>query len=293
MIGRQSKLSLRAQCELLGLHRSSWYYQPVAETEENLPDPMLTSSAGPLMRLLDERYLNYPTEGVLQMQDYLRTQGYQVNHKRVRRLLRKMGIMAIFPKRNLSKLGKAEYVYPYLLRNLDISYSNQVWQLDITYIPMAKGFMYLVALIDVHSRFVVGWDISNSMDADWVVETLQEALARHGKPSIVNSDQGSQFTCKKWVECLLGHHIQISMDGKGGSQTRASTGIRAIDNVYIERLWRTVKYDYVYLSPPENGWELYQGLKAFFERYNYQKYHQGIGRKLPVTVYYDSLASSA
>jgi putative transposase len=273
MIDTKSKLSLRAQCELLGLHRSGLYYQPAVETEENLR----------LMRLLDERYLNYPTEGVLQMQDYLRAEGYVVNHKRVRRLLRKMGLMAIFPKRNLSKLGKAEYVYPYLLRNLEISHSNQVWQIDITYIPMAKGFMYLVAVIDVYSRFVVGWDISNSMDADWVVATLQEALARHGKPGIVNSDQGSQFTCKKWVECLQSHTIQISMDGKG----------RAIDNVYIERLWRTVKYDYVYLSPPENGWELYQGLKAFFERYNYQKYHQGIGRKLPITVYYDSLASSA
>ncbi len=141
--------------------------------------------------------------------------------------------MAIFPKRNLSKLGKAEYVYPYLLRNPEISHSNQVWQIDITYIPMAKGFMYLVAVIDVYSRFVVGWDISNSMDADWVVATLEEALARHGKPGIVNSGQGSQFTCKKWVECLQGHNIQISMDGKG----------RAIDNVYIERLWRTVKYE--------------------------------------------------
>ncbi len=143
--------------------------------------------------------------------------------------------------------------------------------------------MYLVALLDVHSRFVVGWDISNSMDADWVVATLQEALARHGKPLIVNSDQGSQFTCKKWVDCLQGRNIQISMDGKG----------RAIDNVYIERLWRTVKYDYVYLSPPENGWELYLGLKAFFERYNYHKYHQGIARQLPAAVYYDSLARSA
>jgi putative transposase len=273
MINTDSKLSVRAQCELLGLHRSGLYYQAGEESEENLR----------LMRLLDERYLNYPTEGVLQMQDYLRAQGHLVNHKRVRRLLRKMGLMAIFPKPNLSKLGKAEYVYPYLLRSLQISRSNQVWQVDITYIPLAKGFMYLVAVIDVHSRFVVGWDISNSMDSDWAVATLQEALARHGKPAIVNSDQGSQFTCKKWVECLQGHHIQISMDGKG----------RAIDNVYIERLWRTVKYEYVYLSPPENGWELYQGLKAFFERYNYHKYHQGIGRKLPVSVYYDSLARSA
>ncbi len=186
MIDTNSKLSIRAQCDLLGLYRSGLYYQPAVETEENLR----------LMRLLDERYLNYPTEGVLQMQDYLRAQGYQVNHKRARRLLRKMGLMAIFPRRNLSKLGKAEYVYPYLLRNLDISHNNQVWQVDITYIPMAKGFMYLVAILDVHSRFVVGWDISNHMDADWVVATLEEALARHGKPLIVNSDQGSHLPAR-------------------------------------------------------------------------------------------------
>jgi putative transposase len=148
---------------------------------------------------------------------------------------------------------------------------------------MAKGFMYLVAIIDVYSRFVVGWDISNNMDADWVLETLQVALTRHGKPQIVNSDQGSQFTCNKWVAYLKEREILISMDGKG----------RAIDNVYIERLWRTVKYDYIYISPPEDGWQLYQGLKAFFERYNYQKYHQGIGRQLPVAVYLGSLKSSA
>jgi putative transposase len=233
------------------------------------------------MRLLDERYLNYPTEGVLQLQDYLRAEGYQINHKRIRRLLRKMGLLAIYPKRNLSKLGKAEYIYPYLLRNLPIDRSNQVWQVDITagrprYIPMAKGFMYpggepLVAIIDVYSRFVVGWDISNSMNADWVVETLRDAIIRQGKPEIMNSDQGSQFTCKKWVECLQKHLIQISMDGKG----------RAIDNVYIERLWRTVKYDYVYLSPPENGWQLQKGLAHFFQHYNYHKYHQGIDRQPP------------
>ncbi len=273
MIDWKSNISIRAQCDLLGLHRSSLYYQAVAETEENLR----------IMRLLDERYLNYPTEGVLQLQDYLCSVGYQVNHKRVRRLLRKMGLMAIFPKPNLSKLGKTEYIYPYLLKNLSITESNQVWQIDIIYIPMAKGFMYLVAIIDVHSRFVVGWDVANNMDADWVLETLQAALIRHGKPQIINSDQGSQFTCNKWVAYLKEEQILISMDGKG----------RAIDNVYIERLWRTVKYDYVYITPPEDGWQLYQGLKAFFERYNYQKYHQGIGRKMPVSVYYSSLKSSA
>lgn len=214
MIDKESRLSIRAQCKLIGLHKSALYYQPVAETEENLR----------IMRLLDERYLNYPTEGVLQLQDYLRVEGYQVNHKRVRRLLRKMGLMAIFPRPNLSKLGKAEYIYPYLLKNLSITESNQVWQIDITYIPMAKGFMYLAAIIDVYSRFVVGWDISNNMNADWVLETLQAALTRHGKPSVVNSDQGSQFTCKNWVEYLKEQHILISMDGKGGPQPELDLG---------------------------------------------------------------------
>ncbi len=192
MIDTKNKISIGVQCELLGLHRSVLYYQVVAETEENLR----------IMRLLDERYLSYPTEGVLQMQDYLRSQGYSINHKRGRRLLRKMGLLAIYPKPNLSKLGKAQYIYPYLLNKLKINQSNQVWQIDITYIQMAKGFMYLVAIIDVHSRFVVGWDIANNMDADWVLETLQVALTRHGKPQIINCDQGSQFTCKKWVEYL-------------------------------------------------------------------------------------------
>lgn len=260
------KLSVRAQCELLSLHRSGLYYQAKPESEENLG----------LMPLLDERYLNYPTEGVLQLQDYLRAAGYQINHKRVRSLLRKMGLMAIYPKRNLSKLGKAEYIYPYLLKHLSITTSNQVWQIDITYIAMVKGFMYLMAIIDVYSRFVVGWDISNTMDADWVIKTTQTSIQRHGLPKILNSDQGSQFTCKKWVECLQEQQIQISMDGKG----------RAIDNIYIERLWRTVKYDYVYRNPPEDGWQLQMGLTRFFQHYNYQKYHQGISRQPPANLYY-------
>jgi putative transposase len=273
-----SKLSIRAQCELLNLHRSGLYraadrYQARPESEENLR----------LMRLLDERYLNYPTEGVLQLQDYLRAAGYQINPKRIRRLLRKMGLMAIYPKRNLSKLGKTEYIYPYLLRHLSITTSNQVWQIDITYIAMVKGFMYLLAIIDVYSRFVVGWDISNSMDADWVVNTTRASIQRHGLPVILNSDQGSQFTCKKWIECLQEQHIQISMDGKG----------RAIDNIYIERLWRTVKYDYVYRNPPEDGWQLQMGLTRFFQHYNYQKYHQGICRQPPASLYYGTVKGNS
>ncbi|GAB3740246.1 hypothetical protein GCM10028816_47270 [Spirosoma lituiforme] len=187
--------------------------------------------------------------------------------------------MAIYPKRNLSRLGQAIYIRPYLLKGLAITACNQVWQIDITYVPMAKGFMYLVALLDVYSRYVTGWSLSNSMAAEWVVDTLQQAIANHGKPVIINSDQGSQFTCAKWVDYLEQEQIKISMDGKG----------RAIDNIYIERLWRTVKYDYIYLSPAGDGWALERGLTNFFEHYNYRKCHQGLARKTPAEVYYTPL----
>jgi len=250
---------------LLELHRSGIYYTPVGESEENLQ----------LMRKLDERHLHYPTEGVLQLQDYFRDEGLRVNHKRIRRLMRKMGIRAQYPRRTLTKLGKAEYIHPYLLRNRKIERPNEAWAIDITYIPMKKGFMYLAAIIDLHSRYVVAWSLSNSMTSEWVCSLVKEAVRRHGKPEIINSDQGSQFTCREWIALLQELGIKISMDGKG----------RAIDNVFIERLWRTVKYDYVYLNPAQDGWELEQGLRAFFYRYNFQKSHQGIGRRKPASLY--------
>ena len=228
-------LSLRRQCELLEINRSNVYYKAVPESIENLY----------IMRLMDEYQLKHPTYGVLQMQDFLFTSGYTVNHKRVRRLLRLMGVMAIYPKRDLSKLGNAKYIYPYLLRGMEITKPNQVWEIDITYIPMAKGFMYLTAIIDVYSRFVVGWNISNNLDAENCLQVLINAIRENGKPGIVNSDQGSQFTSALWTEYLDNEDIKISMDGKG----------RAIDNIFIERLWRTVKQDYIYLSPIENGLE--------------------------------------
>lgn len=265
MVDPSEKLSIRSQCELLDIHRSGLYYIHASESELNLK----------LMRLLDERYLEHPTHGVLQMQDYLIDQGYGVNHKRVRRLLRQMNLMAIYPKRNFSKLGHAQYVHPYLLRGLEINRCNQVWEIDITYIAMEKGFMYLTAIIDVYSRFVVGWGISNSLEAAASLSVLKEAIIRYGKPEIVNSDQGAQFTCREWVESLKQEHVQISMDGKG----------RAIDNIFIERLWRTVKRDHVYLYPAENGLELFQGLKGFFSFYNNEKHHQGIKRQIPARVY--------
>jgi len=209
------------------------------------------------------------------MQDFLRGQGYCVNHKRVRRLLRKMGVMAIYPKKNLSKLGDAKYIRPYLLRNLVIEKPNQVWAIDITYIPMEKGFMYLTAIIDLYSRYVVGWDISNSLEATHSLDVLKKAIKIHGAPEIVNSDQGSQFTSALWTDFLDNSEITVSMDGKG----------RALDNIFIERLWRTVKQDYVYLNPASNGWELHQGLNNFFLEYNTKKAHQGIGRRVPLSVY--------
>jgi putative transposase len=171
------------------------------------------------MRKMDEHYLEHPTAGVLRMQDFLFLLGFTVNVKRVRRLLRKMGLMAIYPKKNLSKPGQAKYIRPYLLRNLKITRPNQVWAIDITYIPMAKGFLYLTAIIDVYSRYVVGWGLSNSLDAIYSHQVLTEAIAMHGKPEIINSDQGSQFTCKEWIEYLEEEHIHISMDGKGRSKT--------------------------------------------------------------------------
>src|SRR5690606_20818702 len=197
------------------------------------------------------------------------------NAKRIRRLLRVMGIMAQYPKRNLSKLGQAKYVRPYLLRNLEITHTNQVWAIDITYIPMARGFMYLTAIIDLHSRFVVGWGLHNTLEAENCLSVLKQAIDRYGKPGIVNSDQGSQFTCALWTGYLESAQIQISMDGKG----------RATDNIFIERLWRTVKQDYVYLHPAADGRELHDGIETFLNFYNYEKTHQGIGRVRPADLY--------
>ena len=264
-IAENKDISIRRQCELVDIHRGNVYYQAVGEPAENLQ----------FMRLMDEHYLDHPTYGVLQMQDYLLLLGFVINVKRVRRLLRKMGIMAIYPKRNLSKLGSAKYIRPYLLRGLKAERPNQVWAVDITYIPMAGGFMYLTAIIDLYSRYVVGWDVFNTLAAENTLEVFKQAVAKHGKPGIINSDQGCQFTCALWTEYVGNEGVRISMDGKG----------RAIDNIFIERLWRTVKQDYVYLHPDDNGTLMFKGLKGFFEKYNNRKPHQGIGRVSPVKLY--------
>lgn len=264
-VSEKVPLSKRKQCELLEINRGSIYYKPKGENQENLD----------IMRKMDEHYLKHPTDGVIRMQDFLFAIGFIVNHKRVRRLMRKMGLMAIYPKRNLSKLGLIKYIRPYLLRGLPIDHANQVWAIDITYIPMKKGFMYLTAIIDLYSRYVVAWDISNTLGTECSLNVLKTAIAQYGKPEIVNSDQGSQFTSALWTEYLEGNGIKISMDGKK----------RALDNIFIERLWRSVKYDYVYINPANDGNELYAGLAEYFEYYNHQQCHQGIGRRVPVDLF--------
>lgn len=265
LVDSQHKLSLRKQCEVLSVHRSGLYYAPKGESPENLE----------MMRIMDEHYLKHPTEGVIRMQDLLWALGFVVNHKRVRRLLRLMGLMAIYPKKNLSKLGLKKYIHPYLLKGLDINRPNQVWSIDISYLPMKNGFLYITAIIDVYSRYIVGWGISNTLDADASLSVLKQAITDHGKPEVINSDQGSQFTCEGWVSYLKEEDIRISMDGKG----------RAIDNIFIERFWRSLKYDHVYLYPANDGLELYQGVKEHIRYYNYTLHHQGINRRIPAELY--------
>ncbi len=209
--------SLRQQFQWLSLHRSAYYYQPVSVSKEDLL----------LMRLLDEQYLETPQYGYRKMRLVLQAAGYVVNHKRVRRLMQTMGIEAIYPKVNLSKPAIGHKIYPYLLRGLAIVKVHQVWATDITYIPMAEGYMYLMAIIDLHSRYVLVWSVSNTMDADWCSRVLKDALEKYPAPEIFNTDQGSQFTSEVFTQVLLSNQIRISMDGKG----------RALDNIFVERLW--------------------------------------------------------
>ena len=260
-------LSIVSQCKLLGISRSGLYYRPSEETSFNLE----------LMRKMDEHFLKYPFKGVPRMTRWLREdEQMQVNEKRIRRLMRLMGLQAIYPKRNLSKAEKAAYKFPYLLRNMLIERPNQVWGIDITYIPMKGGYMYLCAIIDLYSRYVVGWSISNTMNAEWVSGLVGEAIEQHGKPEIINSDQGSQFTSEKYTAYIKKFEtVRISMDGKG----------RAIDNVFIERLWRSVKYENIYIRDYATGLELYEGLKEYFRFYNNERHHQSLGYKTPDMLY--------
>lgn len=212
---------------------------------------------------MDEHALKHPAEGVMSMVYMLRRNGYGVNPKRVRRLLRKMGHQTVYRRRSLSKIGSPEYVRPYLLNRMSFTHANQVWAVDITYIPMKSGFMYCTAIIDIYSRMIVGWGVSNSLETKWCLQVLEDAIQKHGKPEIINSDQGSQFTSSMWTQTVEGMGIKVSMDGKG----------RAIDNRWIERFWKTLKYKHIYLHPPSNGLELYQNIRDYMNYYNQEKVH--------------------
>jgi len=260
-----SILSKTQQCFLLSIHRSDLYYKPVPETAENLE----------IMRKLDELYFKLPFYGEPKLTQWLRKEGYKINSKRTRRLMKLIDWRTIYREPKTTISDPTSYKYPYLLKGLKIVRNNQVWAIDITYIPMEKGFMYLVAIIDIHSRFVVNWSISNSMTAEWCTEVLLEAIRIHGKPEIFNSDQGSQFTSLIFTKTLLDNGILPSMDGRG----------RAIDNIFIERLWRTVKYENIYLKSYEDGVSLYNGLVEYFEFYNFERQHQSLKYNTPSEVY--------
>jgi len=254
MINQNHSLSLVKQCQTLNIARSGIYYSPKPDTEMDLK----------LMRLIDEIHLNRPFLGIRRMTDALRGLGYNVNHKRVYRLMRKMGIQAIYPKPNLSKRNTQHKVYPYLLRNLEVTRSNQVWATDITYIPMSKGFVYLTVVMDWYSRRILSWRLSNSLDSSFCVDALEDALYCYGKPDIFNTDQGSQYTSDAFTNALKENGIRISMDGKGAWR----------DNVFVERLWRSVKYEEVYLNAYESISHAKQRLANWIEFYNHERKHQ-------------------
>lgn len=259
------EISVRRQCELLDLNRTTLYYQPVGESAYNLH----------LMRLLDEQYMRTPFYGVLRMTAYLRRQGYAVNHKRIRRLMRTMGLQAIYPRPKTSLAGKGHKIYPYLLRGLEITRPNQVWSSDITYIPMRQGFMYLVAIMDWFSRYVLAWQISNTLDGYFCQDVLQQAL-QQAQPEIFNTDQGVQFTAHEFTGYLEKAEIRISMDGRG----------RALDNIFIERLWRSVKYEDIYLKDYATVPELDAGVAAYFRFYNDERLHQSLNYQTPAEVHF-------
>lgn len=263
--------SLRQQCGLLGVNRSSLYYQPREESEENLG----------LMRLLDEQYTRTPYYGVLRMVAYLRSLGHEVNPKRVRRLLRTMGLEALYQKPNISKPNPEHTIYPYLLRGLAIERCDQVWSTDITYVRLASGFVYLMAVLDWYSRYVLGWALSTTLDADFCIEAVGKILEQR-RCDIFNTDQGGQFTTPRFTQPLLDRGIKVSMDGRG----------RALDNIFVERLWRTVKYEYVYLQEIQTVREAWLGLRGFFNFYNHERFHQSLDYRTPAQVYFQRVQNS-
>jgi putative transposase len=260
----EAALSVRQQCELLGMNRSTLYYEPMPLSDGDLH----------LMNVIDELFTKRPSLGVRQMMWRLRDKGYWVGKKRVRTLMRRMGLVAVLPTKNTSKRNPAHPVYPYLLRDVPITRVNQVWSMDITYIRLGKGFAYLTAVMDWQSRYVIAWRLSNTLTADFCVECLQEAL-QYGKPEIFNTDQGCQFTSADFIKVLEDAGIAISMDGRG----------RALDNIFVERLWRTVKYDDIYIKGYQTIPEVQEGLKEFFDDYNMDRRHSSLGYKTPWSVF--------
>jgi putative transposase len=267
MIDRaHSQLSIVRQCELLGIRRAGLYYQPARESEENLA----------LMRLIDEQYLKTPFYGSRQLRNHLVRLGYKVNRKRVQRLMALMGLQAVAPGPHTSLPHPQHKVYPYRLRGMTIDRPNQVWATDITYIPMAKGFMYLIAVMDWATRKVLSWRVSNTQDTTFCVEALKEALLEYGKPGIFNTDQGSQFTSVEFTGLLTTWGVEISMDGRG----------RYHDNIFVERLWRTVKYECIHLNAFEDGRCLREVLSSYFDWYNQERPHTALGGESPDTLYF-------
>jgi putative transposase len=266
------KLTLTKQCELAGVNKSSLYYERRAEPQGNID----------LMNRMDVLHTVHPYYGSRRIQKVLERDGEAYNIKRIRRLMYKMGIITVYPKRNLSKPAPGHKKYPYLLRGVPITRNNQVWSIDITYVPMQKGFMYLTAVIDWHSRYVLSWKLSNTMTIEFCKECLQEAIDKHGSPEIFNSDQGSQFTSERfisiWKENKL-DQVQISMDGRG----------RATDNAFIERVWRSVKQEKIYTGKFENGTELWMALVEYFNFYNLDRPHQSLNYKMPEEIYRPSI----
>jgi len=273
MVDANDTLSMRRQCELLGVNRSSLYYVPVEPDPEELR----------LMRSMDEIHLEHPSFGSRMLTQMLKRRGHVINRKRVQRLMRLMGLESTAPKPSTSKPSPEHPVYPYLLRNLTISRVNQVWAADITYIPMARGFEYLVAIIDLCSRRVLSWRLSNTLESTFCVEAVREALARYGCPEIFNTDQGAQFTSEDFTSVLLDHGIKISMDGKG----------RCIDNIFVERLWRSLKYEEVYLYAYDSVLEARASISRYFKFFNDERPHQALGYQTPASFYDGMLREAA
>jgi len=262
------QISIRRQCTLVGLNRSSLYYPPTQETEENLL----------LMRLIDQQYTRTPFYGSRRMTHWLGRAGQEANRKRVQRLMRKMGLEAVYPRPRLSMAGPEHKAYPYLLRGVEIRRTDQVWSTDITYVPMKHGFMYLVAVMDWHSRYVLSWQLSNTIDVNFCLAALEQALEKGG-PEIFNTDQGSQFTSQSFTGRLEEAGVAISMDGRG----------RVLDNIFVERLWRTVKYEDIYIKGYTTVAELEAGLADYFWFYNHERPHQALGYQTPAEVYFGNL----